>query len=175
MGGCIPGKTKIQINKLNVNNNIENKNIKNIMNNNSFNNNVKENNNNNNNNFFSCEDNNFFNIKQKSINNNFSSNNLMCPQPQMILINNNKFIINTSTNNTNDISNENDEKLLKSIEIEKNKQLSCNNILTLKHNPTIFHESVNSNLFEQKSLKTKGPILSKLEKYSKKIKKKEIN
>ena len=174
MGGCIPGKTKIQINKLNVNNNIENKNIKNIMNNNSFNNNVKENNNNNNNNFFSCEDNNFFKNKN-SINNNFSSNNLMCPQPQMILINNNKFIINTSTNNTNDISNENDEKLLKSIEIEKNKKLSCNNILTLKHNPTIFHESVNSNLFEQKSLKTKGPILSKLEKYSKKIKKKEIN
>ena len=173
MGGCIPGKTKIQINKLNVNNNIENKNIKNIMNNNSFNNiNVKENNNNNN--FFSCEDNNFFKNKN-SKNINFSNNNLLCTQPQMILINNNKLIINTSTNNTNDISNENDEKLLKSIECEKNKQLSCNNILTLKHNPTIFHESVNSNLFEQKSLKTKGPILSKLEKYSKKIKKKEIN
>jgi len=174
MGGCIPGKTNIQIKKLNVNNNIENKNIKTIINNNSYNNiEVKENNN-----FFIDEENNFFQKKQKSefINNNLSNNNLICSQPQMILVNKNKFIINTNTtNNTNDVSNENDEKLQKSIELKKSKKLSCNNLIKLKHNPTIFHENINNNLFEQKSLKTKGPILSKLEKYSKKIKKKEIN
>ena len=165
MGSCIPGKSKIQIKKFSFKTNKES--IKNINENNSFNKINK------NDNFFNDFD------KKKSKNNS-SNNNFLCAQPKIIFVNNNnnnKFIINSNiTNITNVVSNENEQKMiLMKNEFEDKKKLSCQNIVNLKYNYHILNENHNINLIEQKTLKMKGPILSKLQKYSKKIKKKELN
>ena len=60
-------------------------------------------------------------------------------------------------------------------EFEDKKNFSSQNILNLKCNSEILNENHNINLIEQKTSKMKGPILNKLKKYSKKIKKKELN
>ena len=158
MGSCIPGKSKIQIKKLSFKTNKES--IKNINENNSFN---KIN-----------KNDNFFNENKQKFNS--SNNNFLSAQPKIILVNNNKFIINTNvSNNTNDVSNENEQKIiLMNNEFEDKKKLSTQNIINLKFNSDILNENHN-NLIEQKTLKMKGPILNKLQKYSKKIKKKELN
>jgi hypothetical protein len=159
MGSCIPGKSKIQIKKFSFKTNKES--IKNINENNSFN---KIN-----------KNDNFFNENKQKFNS--SNNNFLSAQPKIILVNNNKFIINTNvSNNTNDVSNENEQKIiLMNNEFEDKKKLSCQNILNIKCNSEILNENHNINLIEQKTSKMKGPILNKLKKYSKKIKKKELN
>ena len=167
MGSCIPGKTKIQIKKM------------------SFKTNKETNKNNNENNSFNKinKNDNFFNdFDKKKSKNNSSNNNFLCAQPKIIFVNNNnnnnnKFIINSNiTNITNDVSNENEQKMiLMKNEFEDKKKFSSQNILNLKCNSEILNENHNINLIEQKTSKMKGPILNKLQKYSKKIKKKELN
>ncbi len=157
MGSCIPGKSKIQIKKF------------------SFKTNKESNKNNENNSFNKINKNdNFFNENKPKFNS--SNNNFLSAQPKIILVNNNKFIINTNvSNNTNDVSNENEQKIiLMNNEFEDKKKLSTQNIINMKFNSDILNENHN-NLIEQKTLKMKGPILNKLQKYSKKIKKKELN
>ena len=164
MGSCIPGKTKIQIKKMSVKTNKETN---------------KNNNENNSFNKINKNDDFFNDFDKKKSKNNSSNNNFLCAQPKIILVNNNnnKFIINSNiTNITNVVSNENEQKMiLMKNEFEDKKKLSCQNIVNLKYNYHILNENHNINLIEQKTLKMKGPILSKLQKYSKKIKKKELN